>query len=116
VSFKCGIDCVIPGVAKTLMKTIALITLLAATAHGQTALTIYNQNFAVIRETLPLDLKAGNNTFSPKHEGTATAPGLMIEAASVQWVSGQTFGLAFFRISQAEQQRLDEVITNLNSE
>jgi len=41
---------------------------------------------------------------------------LMIEAASVQWVSGQTFGLAFFRISQAEQQRLDEVITNLNSE
>jgi hypothetical protein len=26
------------------------------------ALTIYNQNFAVIRETLPLDLKAGNNS------------------------------------------------------
>jgi hypothetical protein len=26
------------------------------------ALTIYNQNFAVIRETLPLDLMAGNNT------------------------------------------------------
>jgi hypothetical protein len=26
------------------------------------ALTIYNQNFAVIRETLPLDLKQGNNT------------------------------------------------------
>jgi len=26
------------------------------------ALTIYNQNFAVIRETLPLDLKSGNNT------------------------------------------------------
>src|ERR1035441_10617186 len=25
------------------------------------ALTIYNQNFAVIRETLPLALKAGNN-------------------------------------------------------
>jgi hypothetical protein len=25
------------------------------------ALTIYNQNFAVVRETLPLDLKAGNN-------------------------------------------------------
>src|SRR5262245_26883024 len=39
---------------------------------------------------------------------------LMIEAASVQWVSGQTFGLAFFRISQIEQQRLDKVITNLN--
>jgi hypothetical protein len=26
------------------------------------ALTIYNQNFAVVRETLPLDLKVGNNT------------------------------------------------------
>jgi hypothetical protein len=26
------------------------------------AITIYNQNFAVIRETLPLDLKTGNNT------------------------------------------------------
>ena len=29
---------------------------------GDPALTIYNQNFAVVRETLPLDLKAGNNT------------------------------------------------------
>jgi len=28
------------------------------------ALTIYNQNFAVIREILPLDLKAGNNSLS----------------------------------------------------
>ena len=28
------------------------------------AITIYNQNFAVIRETLPLDLKTGNNTVS----------------------------------------------------
>ena len=26
------------------------------------AFTIYNQNFAVIRETLPLDLKSGNDT------------------------------------------------------
>src|SRR5262245_38261292 len=38
---------------------------------------------------------------------------LMIEAASVQWVSGQTFGLAFFRITEAEQQRLGQVITEL---
>jgi hypothetical protein len=35
---------------------------------------------------------------------------LMIEAASVQWVSGQTFGLAFFRITNTEQQRLGQVI------
>lgn len=38
---------------------------------------------------------------------------LMIEAASVQWVSGQTFGLAFFRITETEQQRLGQVIKDL---
>jgi|SRR5262245_29342389 len=38
---------------------------------------------------------------------------LMVESASVQWVSGQTFGLAFFRITEAEQQRLRQVITEL---
>jgi hypothetical protein len=38
---------------------------------------------------------------------------LMIEAASVQWVSGQTFGLAFFRITETEQQRLGQVISDL---
>jgi hypothetical protein len=37
----------------------------------------------------------------------------MVEAASVQWVSGQIFGLAFFRIPEPEQQRLEQVITNL---
>jgi hypothetical protein len=38
---------------------------------------------------------------------------LMIEAANVQWVSGQTFGLAFFRITETEQQRLGQVIKDL---
>lgn len=38
---------------------------------------------------------------------------LIIEAASVQWVSGQTFGLAFFRITEPEQQRLGQVINEL---
>jgi hypothetical protein len=38
---------------------------------------------------------------------------LMIEAATVQWVSGQTFGLAFFRITEPEQQRLGQVIEDL---
>jgi len=38
---------------------------------------------------------------------------LMIDAASVQWVSGQTFGLAFFRITDAERQRLGQVISHL---
>jgi hypothetical protein len=37
----------------------------------------------------------------------------MIEAANVQWVSGQTFGLAFFRITETEQQRLGQVIEDL---
>ena len=38
---------------------------------------------------------------------------LMIEAANVQWVSGQTFGLAFFRIRETEQQRLGQVVSDL---
>ena len=40
---------------------------------------------------------------------------LMIDGAHVQWVSGQSVGLAFFRISQTEQQRLDQVITDLSA-
>src|SRR5207253_1312227 len=46
------------------MKSIlsaALLLGLAAIALGQPALTIYNQNFAVVRERVPLDLKAGEN-------------------------------------------------------
>lgn len=34
----------------------------ALTASAQPALTIYNQGFAVVRERVPLDLKAGENT------------------------------------------------------
>ena len=41
---------------------------------------------------------------------------LMIEAASVQWVSGQTFGLAFFQIRETEEERLGQVISNLMEE
>ena len=40
---------------------------------------------------------------------------LMIDEASVQWVSGQIVGLAFFRIRQTEQQRLDQVISDLEA-
>src|SRR6185295_16611412 len=35
---------------------------------------------------------------------------LLIEAATVQWVSGQTFGLAFFRITETERQRLSQIL------
>lgn len=38
--------------------------LTAAAPGGDQALTIYNQNFAVIREVVPVNLKAGNNTLS----------------------------------------------------
>ncbi|HEX3857047.1 MAG TPA: hypothetical protein VHY30_07110 [Verrucomicrobiae bacterium] len=47
------------------MKTLALILFLGAAAtlaaSAQPALTIYNQNFAVVRDTVPLDLKSGAN-------------------------------------------------------
>ena len=43
-------------------RFIALSSCAALLFGADPALTIYNQNFAVIRETLPLDLKAGNNT------------------------------------------------------
>jgi len=48
------------------MKNSVLVLLVVgalsgATATAQPALTIYNQNFAVIRDTVPLDLKAGVN-------------------------------------------------------
>src|ERR1035437_8643853 len=54
------------------MKTIAAV-LAAATfsACAEPALTIYNQNFAVVRDSVPLDLKAGAN--SVRYAG-ATAP------------------------------------------
>jgi PilZ domain-containing protein len=41
---------------------------------------------------------------------------LMIEAASVQWVSGQTFGLAFFRMKETEQQQVEYAISALNAD
>ena len=37
---------------------------LCATATAEPALTIYNQHFAVVRETVPVDLKAGANELS----------------------------------------------------
>ena len=47
----------------TCRRFLALCSLFASLLPGaDPALTIYNQNFAVIRETLPLDLKTGNNT------------------------------------------------------
>jgi len=47
------------------MKSIPLLTAcfaLTLTAAAEPALTIYNQNFAVVRDTVPLDLQAGANS------------------------------------------------------
>ena len=51
------------GVTSTCGRVAALcVCFTALVFSADPALTIYNQNFAVIRDTLPLDLKAGNNT------------------------------------------------------
>lgn len=45
-------------------KSLALLLSVGATmltATAEPSLTIYNQNFAVVRDTVPLDLKAGIN-------------------------------------------------------
>ena len=51
---------------RPLSFTTVALAVLALSASAQPALTIYNQNFAVVRERVPLDLKAGVNavTFS----------------------------------------------------
>jgi hypothetical protein len=50
-------------VKSTCVRLAALCTYFTTLAFAaDPAITIYNQNFAVIRETLPLDLKSGNNT------------------------------------------------------
>src|SRR5215471_6397238 len=55
--------------ASKLVRTYLLLGALCAgfvtaVTAADPALTIYNQNFAVIREILPVDLKAGNTTLS----------------------------------------------------
>jgi len=47
---------------KSINAVAILAGLLAPAALAQPALTIYNQNFAVVRDTVPLDLQSGVNT------------------------------------------------------
>lgn len=48
--------------SNTLSLLVAALPLLGSSAlSAQTALTVYNQNFAVVRETVPLDLSKGIN-------------------------------------------------------
>lgn len=44
---------------KTLTLPVGLVLLATAAVAAEPALTIYNQNFAVVRDTVPLDLKSG---------------------------------------------------------
>ncbi len=49
----------------TTFRAVAVCAFCAAAAAGaDPALTIYNQNFAVVREIVPVDLKAGNTSIS----------------------------------------------------
>src|SRR5882672_10993247 len=56
------------SIPRSLAFAAALST--ALTTVAQPALTIYNQNFAVVRDTVPLDLKSGPN---PVRYANATA-------------------------------------------
>lgn len=47
--------------ANNRMKCLVLLLAIPTVAFAAPGLTIYNQNFAVVRDTIPLDLKAGVN-------------------------------------------------------
>ena len=52
-----------PTLLRTNIQAAVLCTYFTLVAFAaDPALTIYNQDFAVVRETLPLDLQAGSNT------------------------------------------------------
>ncbi len=55
---------------RTPLFFLAGVVLAAAARAADPALTIYNQNFAVVRDTVPLDLKSGRNDVS-FHDTTA---------------------------------------------
>ena len=46
---------------KTIASLLAIGVVVTLAASAQPALTIYNQNFAVVRDSVPLDLKTGAN-------------------------------------------------------
>src|ERR1039458_5019706 len=59
---------------KTSIATALFLSLLAVQGMAEPpALTIYNQNFAVVRDTVPLDLKEGENDGVRYSDMTATA-------------------------------------------
>ena len=68
------------------LYALALCCLLASACFpADPALTIYNQQFAVVRETIPLDLKQGANTL----EFTGTTAQLEPESVMLRDPSGR---------------------------
>src|SRR6476661_3422452 len=64
-----------PGTATIMVVCIAVTPLLFA---SQPALTIYNQNFAVVRDTVPIDLKQGVNNVRFTETTAHLEPGSVI--------------------------------------
>ena len=52
----------IPLPPSLVLNTLLILCALTLAASAQPALTIYNQNFAVVRDTVPLELQAGANS------------------------------------------------------
>ncbi|MBV9470599.1 MAG: hypothetical protein JOZ57_15275, partial [Abitibacteriaceae bacterium] len=50
------------------------VLLSVRSSQAAPALTIYNQNFAVVRDTLPLDLKEGDNQVQVTDTTTQVEP------------------------------------------
>lgn len=73
------------------MKTLALfasfVAALPLVLSAGPALTIYNQNFAVVRETIPLDLKAGVNAVNFSGATTQVEPDSVVLRDSAGKVS-----------------------------
>lgn len=49
------------NILQSVLATLAVGSLLSVSQAAEPALTIYNQNFAVVRDSVPLDLKSGVN-------------------------------------------------------
>lgn len=57
---------------------VVVATATSRSAHAEPSLTIYNQNFAVIRDTLPLDLKPGINRVQLTDTTAQLEPGSVV--------------------------------------
>ncbi|MGA9450939.1 MAG: hypothetical protein WBW41_06300 [Verrucomicrobiia bacterium] len=79
------------------MKKLPSILLIAgALAPGlltaEPALTIYNQNFAIVRDTVPLDLQAGVNSVRYADATAQVEPDSVIPARSDRQAFASDFG------------------------